>query len=396
MLNQQMKVFMEEREAGFSKLFEALDFWEHHIILTAKLRINDKVQEIEYTFAPQSFINYLWRGEKFGVSFGEMIFISSEVQRQRPKWIPYIVLKLYAEKYVDPGLDESGRVQHFESLFRTIRLAGAELSETELAELLIRIAENETTGYFKFDKEVRKFLEEFAVSGKSKMLQEKRAYLENHHGNRWVRQGRTEESLAEFGIDFGFRNRAEAIAEKLFDPKLASIYLISFFIHSLMAIEPGEEIFISPPFNSIAYMLTKNGNNIVDLVKFVGFDPQNPQQDIIVLLPGKNRTWTALAKRLSYFIHRGEIQARQLIATKKTELDQIMIEAGSLNSRVHTELAIIKERISEDKFEDTKEVLKKLSGNWVKEIEGVANISRQIAENIAMIDQISNLLEEAI
>ena len=135
----------------------------HYPRYPATLRYRGREQPVEFTFAPRSFLDYIAggdkpKGEKFGAYIGNMVFINSDLQRTNPKWIPYIVTKLWADRLINPGLDTTGRVQHWQSLFGTIRLAGMNLSQPELTEFLSAIGDHDTSGYFALDKEVRSFL----------------------------------------------------------------------------------------------------------------------------------------------------------------------------------------------------------------------------------------------
>lgn len=385
---------MEDDRIG--KLYEIIDFWEHDAHLRASFEINGEEHTIEYVFAPQSFLQYVEPKEKFGFHVHGMIFINANLLKSNPQWIPYILMKLYAERFIDPDVDESGRVKHWQALFGTIRLAGMTMGEKELHEFLRAVMEHEQTQYFQLDEQAR----EFVRKGGGSLLEAKRKYLERHHKNQWVVRGRKEEEIVRLTREETsvFRNHAEAIYQRLLaDQGIASLYETAQFIHQLMTVNPKTPVVVSERTSAIAYLLTREANKIADLVQFVDARTDNPCENVIVLLPGTMRTLSAIAKRLSFSIHRTELEVQKLMTEKKGELDKLISAAGAVTSNFKEQLEVIRGGKKESSsLLEIIENLERLSGKWENGIQHFKELSREISEVLHQTDEISEILKRAI
>lgn len=375
------------------KIYELMDFYEHQPKSEFTLNINNQEHKINYVFAPQSFLNYIKGStEPFGASIGDMIFINSKLQENNPNWIPYIVGKLYAEKHIDPGLDESGKAVHWEALSRTIRVAGAKMNQRELVDFLEQTKEYETTGYFEFDGEVKEFLDRYGGDP----TKAKREYLERHHGNRWVRSGRLEEQLNSIGFkNSAFQNGAEAVMTSLSGLEKGVLYYASDFIQQMARVDPGTPVIITEHFIPIAYAMTSDVNGKTDLVKFCNYGTPKKGEDIIVKTPGKQQTWTALGKRVSYNIHKQEQQVRNMITQNSLGLDLILIDTNNLNHQVQQQLIESKNYLTNPtavNFNEVMQQLATLGQSYRQKLEEMNKSSQAIVQNIANLEDLSNFL----
>ena len=319
---------MELQQDRIGKIYEIIDYWQHQPKLEARLKIGGEDRKVDYVFAPPSFLNYINPGEKFGAYLGNMMMVNSELQREHPEWVPYVLLKLYAEKFAGSGHDLSGTAKHWQSLFGTIRTAGAVMNKPQLHTFLETLSRHETSGYFTLDREVQEFMEREGGNA----LKGKRRYLDNHRRDKWVTGGRNEEYLTSLGFrDQGFRNHAEAVMTAIDDLDTRNLYLAAAFMHELSAANPGTPVIISPPCNAFAYALTKKANGMTNLVEFIDDTPRKDHEDVIVRLPKKMSTWVAVSKRLSYLVHAAENSVRELIKKQKKGVGTLLIGASQTN-----------------------------------------------------------------
>lgn len=223
------------------------------------------------------------------------MFLNADLLKTHPEWAPFVVAKLHAELSMDRGLDSTGVQKHFDALFGVIRVARNVMDSDELRVFLRELKQHERSGYFEWDEEAREFLE-----GGGSVEEAKRVYLERHHGNRWVSRGRFAEELTAMGFrhEIGFRNHGEAIAQKLSESP-ALLYSAALLVHQLTSLSPGFQgglILLRPPFNTVAYQLTKEANGVADLVRFEDAEGLQRGEDVISVI-GRRKTLIALGKK---------------------------------------------------------------------------------------------------
>jgi hypothetical protein len=383
------------------KVYQLIDFWlvNKAFRKKIKLEVDGEVHEIEFLLAPSQLLSSLTPGEKFGLYIGNMMQISSEVAKKRPDWVKYIAIKLHAEKFVDRGLDKSGRAKHYESMFKTIRLAGATMDENELREFISVVIPEDRSEYFKFDHEVQEFMSRNGdPSDDDKLLEVKRQYLDKHHHNLWVNRGRNQEFLAQHGFTSGYRNHAEALYSCLIDTAIDSIYLAGYFIRSLMNTGEGQRILITPPLNAFAYALTKECNGVSDIVRFVEAPRQNMSEDNIIRVRGKTKTLVALLKRLSFRIHQSELAVRDLMDSERLHLNQVITLTQKVNTEFDTTLttASTSLELRSDPFEGSILALQEQAGEWTEEITRLSSVASAITANVARLQKLSSTLKQAI
>ncbi len=378
------------------RVYDAIDYWDSQLKCELTIPLRGREQSIKFVYAPPSFLNYLGEGEVFGVYLGDMIFINANIGENRPNWVPYIILKLWSERFVDQGLDETGRVKHLQSLWATIRFAGTQMQADELREFLSALMKHESTGYFRLDEEVRNFIEDGGGDPKAA----KRKYLENHHQSRWVVRGRIEEDLVSaLGVTAfdGYRNHAEAILSVIGELDEKNLYVMAVFLHELARLEPGRELIIQPPFTSLAYTLTKECNGFVDLIKFLD-QPDNPQaEDVICRLPSKRTTWQALGKRITYRISKAEEKVKALIETEQKRLAETLSTAQQVNQQFEVSMATAKSALARvNGFDEAKQLLQKTGVQFQGDIEALSLLSRTTAQNLADLSHLQMILFEQI
>lgn len=373
--------------------YDIFDYWEHQPKHEVTLTTSEGPRQVQFVYAPPSWLNYVSRGEKFGAYVGDMMFISSDQKLVKPDWVPFIIVKLYGERFLEQGLDESGRAKHYESLFRTIRAAAARMDESGLHEFLSVLVKHDRERYFELDAEAREFLERNGGDPKGA----RRAYLDRHHGNKWVGRGRLDEQLMDMGCSLveGYRNHAEAVLDSFGDLDARDLYLAAQFIHTLNAVEPEVPVVLEPPYTSFAFNLTKDGNGKVDLVRFRV--PASPGEDIVVKVKSRQPTWTALGKRFSYRIHKVEESVGKLISTAKQSLDGILIEAKRVHESYALQIAEVKTMVSERReLPKAQELFKRISGEYAPRAKLMDEVTQAAAQNLRNLEELSELLRDAI
>lgn len=378
------------------KVYEMIDYWDSQPKLELTLNLRGQDQVIQFVYAPPAFLDYIEPGELFGAYLGNMIFINSEIGEKHPDWVPYIVLKLWSERYVDQGLDETGRVKHMQSLWATIRFAGTSMQADQLREFLEVLIKHDRSGYFKLDEEVRSFIEKGGGDPKTA----KRQYLENHHDNLWVVRGRFDEDLVSaFGISAfdGYRNHAEAIMSVLGELETKDLYTAAVFLHQLARLEPGTEVVICPPFNAFAYALTKDCNGFTDLIKFADWNEGKPGEDLICRLPSNRKTWQALSKRISYRIHKAEEKVRALISGEQKRLSEAVSQADLANQEIARVMDQAQTMIAKpDGFDQARTMLLSAGSDFQQTIAALQRVSTTTSENLQRLSDISRVLAAQI
>ncbi|MCX6739932.1 MAG: hypothetical protein NTZ49_01740 [Candidatus Parcubacteria bacterium] len=378
------------------KVYELIDYWESQPKCEVKLMIRGKEETISFVYAPPSLLSYIHDGEAFGAYLGNMFFINANIGEKRPYWSPYILLKLWSEKYIDEGLDETGKVKHLQSLWATIRFAGTQMQENELREFLSALMKHERSGYFKLDQEVRSFIE----NGGGDPKEAKRKYLENHHKNLWVVRGRIEEDLVSaFGIAAfdGYRNHAEAIISVVGELDEKNLYIMAVFLHHLATLDPGVELIVQPPFSALAYTLTRDCNGFVDLVKFLD-DPQcRAGEDVICRLPSNRKTWQALSKRITYRICKAEEKVRALIASEQKRLAETLNTATQANQQFEQQMAVAQTALARvDGFDAAKNILQEAGTKFQQDIETLSSVSKITSQNLAQLNHLRMILDSQV
>lgn len=379
-------------EDPIGKVYNVIDYWESQPKLEANLQVGNRSHNVKYVFAPPALLNYLSKGERYGAYLGDMMFVNSRFLKEDSDYLPYVLLKLHGEKYVNPGLDKTGKAKHWQSLWSTIRVAGQLMNSDRLYQFLKELENHESTNFFELDGQVKDFMNRYEKD----LPRGKRDYLERHHKNKWVLMGRNEEALSSLGFDSpGFRNHAEAIMSSIKDLDLRNLYLVTGFVHTLASVEPNEQIQLERPYNSFAYSLTKEGNGFTDLVKFVKTQ-KTTDFDTIIKLPGKIPTWTALSKRLSYTMHDAEKRVKELAEKERLRLDSLIIEAGQKTSQFEKEIELVRGLVvSKNRFEEARIRLQSLPVYQV-EVARLEELSANIAGKMQQLAELSNILVQQI
>jgi hypothetical protein len=379
-----------------SKVYEVIDYWDSQPKCEITLRLDGKERKIIFVYAPRSFLHYLSEGEDFGAYLGNMYFINANIGEKRPDLVPYIIMKLWFEKFVDQGLDETGKVKHLQALWSTIRFAGKNMPENELREFLTSLMKHERTGYFKLDEEVRNFIE----NGGGDPKEARKRYLENHHHNHWVVRGRIDEDLVSaFGIAAfdGYRNHAEAIISVIGDLDEQNLYIMSVFLHQLATLDPEAELIIQPPFSSLAYTLTKDCNGFVDLIRFVDQPDCRRGEDVIRRLPSNRKTWQALSKRITYRICKAEEKVKALIASEQKRLAGIVESAATTNQQFEKTLAVTQTSLATvSGFDEAKQTLELAGSQFQRDIAALGELSMETSKNLAQLAQLRVILDAQI
>ncbi|MBT3985003.1 hypothetical protein HOD38_03690 [archaeon] len=369
-------------------LYELVDFWTSSPKHKLKVPIGEEMHEAQYVLAPERFLQYVKDDEPFGIYVGDMTFISAELAKEHPTWVPYIALKLVAQRHINEGLDESGRARHWQALFGAIRVAGLKMDEPNFRGFIEELAAHENSGYFELDDELNDFL------GGNDPLTAKRKYLDHHRNNRWVTEGRKTEIMEKMGLQVYGRNHAEAVFSEIDDRNL-NLYAASVFVRAIRHVPHGEGVLISPPYNAIAYAMTRDANGVVDLLNFrQGVLPDG--QDI-VFKKGRNRnsTWTALIKRLGYQMHIAERNATKLLDSQKEELEGLVVSAEGQNALITADAARVEELVTASQFEAARAILEGMPGHE-QSLARLGELTRGSAESLALLEASRQLLEEQI
>ncbi len=379
-------------------LYEAADFWTNSKIHSTTFKIDGDSKQVEFTFAPPGWIDSLVEGERYGIYFGDMMFLNADLLQKHPKWIPFVVAKLYGERYVDDGMDPSGLQAHYEALFRTIRLANHIMETKELVEYLQALQNHERTGYFEWDEAAKRFLE-----GYDSVAEAKRAYLVSHHGNKWVRMGRTSEALAAIDERYtaGFRNHAEAVATLIDSSNPKALYDAAVLVRALNQLpfdrDPGL-IVVSSGMSAVAYLLTREGNGVTDLLRFVDNHKLivGDRENVVRRLGGRRKaTWLALAKRLSFNVMQLEGTVQRLMESHRSQLDQLVIDFEVTNDAATRQIELAHSLVS-TRPELATELFDTLRTAYPDRVAAMERQSRRFAENLNALKDLEQLLGSAI
>src|SRR3989338_6454542 len=393
---------LEQNQMG--KFYELLDYWQSQPKINMDFKVGDQDQHIQYVFTPPSLLKYIDQQEKFGAYIGDMMFISSDTAKEHHDWIPYIALKLYAEKFIpDAQMDETGIIKHHQTLYRTVRLAQATMNPAQLHQFLTALRQHERTGFMDMDQEAQDFLVKTKPKDPAKdpensdFLNAKRVYLERHNRNKWVSQGRLDEDLSKISTMYaGYRNHAQAVFDAVVGSNAIDLYLASAFTAQLASVEPHVPIILQKPFSSLAYAMTRDVNGFVDLVQFKPY-VDSKREDIIVRLPGKMKTWTALRKRLSYDIHRLELNVQHQIESDKQNLERLVLEANKIDDALSTQIQHFRALATTTPlFSDARNLLANHATRYKTELLALDQTSSRIAGRLADLESLDQLLVASI
>ncbi|MEW5997048.1 MAG: hypothetical protein AB1657_05685 [Candidatus Micrarchaeota archaeon] len=281
-----------------------------------------KSAQTDFVVAPSRLLDYVKGGEPYGVSVADMIFVSD---RTPEKFIPLVVFKLFMERFVDPGLDETGRAKHLKAAFDAIRLAPfAGLSLSEMAEFINILIAHDPSGVIKADPIVQKYL-----GIPPWRVPERAKYLEAHHAHWRVRHSREFAALlSTFNCERMFRDFHVSKADLvLFNATHANPYLLGAFIRRASTIPLGMPFVVDEAMSAPAYALTE-GECGVDLIRFIEGRPD--RTNVVIRYGGEfatERTWTALVTRVETGLllleRRIDERVAQLQGRVKAVTDQI-------------------------------------------------------------------------
>lgn len=260
---------------------------------------------IPFYIAPNQLISKLDSEERWGVMAWGTILIASHVVRDHPTWVPYVAMKLYLEKFVDTGLDNSGKAKHWEALKATLLIAKETLPQDEFLQMRKMLELEERTGFFDLDPELQAVL-----SDPEKRSEHKRRYLQFHRQNWWVRQGRLESELHEdslYAYDGDFLIWAERGFREL---EFENPLLAREFILALLVLDENETLIIGKEYASIAYALTEEVCG-VPIIEFV--DGWINQENAVRTNNRRfYKTLEGIERRLSYALFQIERRVNQV------------------------------------------------------------------------------------
>jgi hypothetical protein len=379
-----------------------IDYWLNHEHLFIDFEINNIQHKIEFALAPQSFIRYINSKEKYGVYSGSMRLVSMEVYKKHPNWVPYIALKMYASEYVDRGLDCSGKAVHWETLSKTIRLAEKTMERVDFHEFIQAIYSEETTSFFEIDGRAKKIVEDCQAANKKDLatvyLAQRETYFEAHHNNKWVVRARHYEIMAQLSPVFrdGNLNLAENIFNHLLSENqvIDKMFLCASFVKFLREQADDVVIELEPPFNSVAYILTKECNGLVDLVSFLPYKNVS-KKDYIVIAKNRQKTWRALETRLAYFLYRSKRNIKPLLSKQKEGLQLLISKSSVINIELTERISTLTKSLKQSQlaYLDSAEDLSNIEG-WSDEVECLRRLHQEMIGSIADLEGLQNLLSE--
>lgn len=400
-MNQSTSTIQTIESDSMGKLYEMIDYWQNSDKINVFLKLGEKEYSVEYCLTGSYFLNHMVNGELFGIYVGDMFFVSAEIARNRPKWVIFILAKLFYDRAIKSGdRDVSGRIPHYQSLFFSIRMANDILDEKELDEFLITLATTDRSDYANYDEEFRKFLENKRF-GREILLERKRKYLQHHHENQWVRKGRQTEELLELDSRFGllmdgFVNHAERIYQLLLkDSSNGDVYLASQFIRQVMYLPDGSIIEVSREFTGMAYKFQKECNGLVSLFVPHHIQPRGGNE-FLVKTSGKSRTWIALLKRLSFGFHRAELDVQELIADRKEEFNNQVYLLEQYALTLASSKKEIEALIESGNFEAARKLLLSISRNNDDTDRRIEASSSLIVKSLKELSDLSDLLKSNI
>lgn len=374
------------------KSYEIVDRWDRAEKFWINIHFRGVDHRVEYILVPEAFLSYIIPGEVFGIKSHGMILVAAEIARDRPRWIPYVVSKLFLQEYVDEGLDKTGLVKHYAGLMMTIRMAGMKMSKDELVEFLEKMVRHERTSYYELDQEVRQFLDD--AKNSCDRREKRLEYLGRHHKNFWVRFGRQNEDLDAFGIDpGGFRNIAEA-AYRSIDSDVAVMFTAAILVRQIADLPTGAQILVPREYIKISYALTEQGScGRVELLRLV----EAREDGDLVEKVGPRRSWFALVKRLSWAIYQTEEKVDRLIEDRRQKLNATIRLGHDRASELHREIAVLHERVAGQgqKFDEAADRLRQLTG-WQEEIKGLSDLSEATSLTIVELTALKAKLAEVV
>jgi hypothetical protein len=397
--------YVTDLESPYSKarFFEAISYFNERPKHTLSFHDNaGKEHAVLYVLASEAFIHYLSPGEKFGIRIGDAYLISSQIASNHPTWVNFVVIKLYTERFVDPGLDMTGRTQHFLSMSLTLRLAGAIMQKDDLLAFIRETMKYESERYFQIDREIRKFVDENGGPNANPIdiLEKHRGYLEKHRFNRWVKIGRSEEELAIAYPSFHnlriYHNYGESVASVI---PSHSIITAQKFIQFMHGVDPEEAVLLDPEMSSIAYLFTTDGNGVIDLLFFSKENTDQPKHNIIFKVPKKEKTWGAVERRLAYRIHKAEQRVQAMIEFENKRLESTTQKARSLQKQTAEIISSAKTAFAESSplgIEKARTVLCELSGEYSAQMKQLGEVIEGQALIIKELDSLGEILRNSI
>jgi hypothetical protein len=343
--------------------------------LTAEMKLRDKYQEfmdywgaaskqimpvdflgfhfdVEWAYAPRAFLQHVGPDD-YGVSyrlgsyrmgeptmgmdlwshFPKGILVASELSEEHEHWVPFVVIKLFFEWFVDPGRDTTGVAKHLAAAVETVRLASHLLPKEEW-EKFIQVIGREIPQH-----QSMLMIEMERGPNRSN----KSDYLKRHHGNRWVRAGRKEEALYLVVPDLAWnRNRAEIVWETIMEyPKLS--YLVQHVVKTLDANQEGSMIEFPMEVLHAVQCLTREFNRVVDLCEIQGVQDGK----LLVLNRGdrfRQPTLDALKKRIGYGLWCMAERAKRLASSYQPPGELELDETSDIKAR-YEELAKVLEEV---------------------------------------------------
>ncbi|MFH0737818.1 MAG: hypothetical protein V1827_04535, partial [Candidatus Micrarchaeota archaeon] len=254
-----------------------------------------KEVHVSYVIAPHRLMDYVHEGEPFGVHTHDMIFVSD---RTPPRMVPVVVMKLFEERFIDPGLDETGRVQHVIAAIDSLRFAELfGLTRDEIRSFVEKLIERDPSGMLELDPGIRKYL-----GAPSWKVPEKAAYLEAHMADWRVRRSKamsgvlaSDETGQRCFRDFRV-SKADLILAKV---SHVNPYLLGQFIRRASTIPLGMHFEVDGVMSGPAYALSQDECG-VDLIRFLGTGAEE-RSNTVVRSSGENKvesTWRSLVVRV--------------------------------------------------------------------------------------------------
>ncbi len=333
-------------------LLELVAIYERATPLKLNLKDNrsGKTIEVEYVIAPRRLMDYVKEGEPYGISVADMIFISDKTPLNLA---PIVAFKLFEERFIDPGLDETGRIKHLRSALDSIKLATImDLPPLEVKVFVDALVTHDPTGIIAADPLIKRYM-----SMSTWKSPERAKFLAAHHANWRVRHSR---QLGGFLASFEkarrhFRDFRIAKADMILNrARDVNPYLLGHFIRTASTVPLEIPFEVDRVMSGPAYALTREICGI-DLIRFV----QEP-----LLVGGVNnvvrsnretlieKTWRSLVTRIEHGLLKLEGRVDKKIATLRDKMDDITIEVESKTQEVSKAIEVIRSQPEADATAD--------------------------------------------
>lgn len=384
-----------------TKIMDMLAFWLGHDHINISIELKEGKFEAEFVIAPVSFIRQIEKKEKYGIYCGGMVFVSEEIYKNHPNWVPYIALKAV---FYGKETDGSEVDIHWRSLEKAIKLAEITMSSEEYQEFLAAIRNDERTGYFEAGARTKEIMAVSKSSGDNgnavrRLREAKEKYLENHHHNKWVRIARISEDLRSISVlsrGESF-NHAESIYRLLMaDGRTCSnAYLAASFIKFLLQLGEGDTVELDADLSPIAYVLTKECNGLADLVFFDDSTFALGKNKIMVNVK-RQRTLKALETRLLYGLMETKRRIYPLLDKCKAEFGSQVLKTDNVKSEIAVAMERLSRLVSMPAISDDAALILGSIGGWENELQEIKRSQVLLSDTAADLGAMVLIIDHAI